>query len=166
MKEHGHVNDLQHDALDKGATATRFSYLQPPRPATGVSPALRARSVPRVSRRVSPKAGVSEGVSDRVSPGTLSTLWTLRSQGPKGPRGHPVGHSLGQTRFRGHSRGHSRDTSGPKGPRDSCSRSGGGCNLIHLLCVLSPALLSKKSSCVFVFPSSSRVLGGQQYRSS
>ena len=43
----------------------------------------------------------------------------------KGPRGHPFEHSLGHPRFRGHPRGHSRDTSGPKGPRDSCSRSEG-----------------------------------------
>ena len=42
------------------------------------------------------------------------TFWTLRSAGPEGPQRHPEGHS--------------RDTSGPKGPRDSCSRSGGGCN--------------------------------------
>ena len=39
------------------------------------------------------------------------TFWTLRSPGPERPQRHPDGHS--------------RDTSGPKGPRDSCSRSGG-----------------------------------------
>ena len=44
-------------------------WLRSPRPATGVSPALRARSVPGVSPRVSLKTGVSEGVSEGVSPG-------------------------------------------------------------------------------------------------
>ena len=79
------------------------------RPGTGVSRPVRARSVPGVSSRVSAKTGVSEGVSYGVS------------AGPFGPRGHPVGHSFEHPRFRGHSRGHSGDTSGPKGPRDSCA---------------------------------------------
>ena len=67
-------------------------------------------------------------VSGTLRGHSRDTFWTLRSPGPKGPRGDPVGHSLGHPRFRGHPRGHSRDTLGPKGPRDSCSRSGGGCN--------------------------------------
>ena len=39
------------------------------------------------------------------------TFWTLRSPGPEGPHKHPERHS--------------RHTSGPKDPRDSCSRPGG-----------------------------------------
>ena len=39
------------------------------------------------------------------------TFWTLRSPRPEGPQRHPEGHFW--------------DTSGPKGPRDSCSRPGG-----------------------------------------
>ena len=41
---------------------------------------------------------------------SLDTFWTLRAPGPEGPQRHP--------------KGHFRDTSGPKGPRDSCSRPG------------------------------------------
>ena len=52
------------------------------------------------------------------------TFWTLRSPA-EGPRGHPVGHSLDTPHFRGHSWGHSGDTSGPKRPRDYCSRPAG-----------------------------------------
>ena len=40
-------------------------------------------------------------------------------------RGHPVGHSVGHPRFPEHTRGHSPEQSGPKGPRDSCSRLAG-----------------------------------------
>ena len=68
------------------------------RPATGVSRALRARSVPEVSPRVSPKMG---GVRGSVRRGSRDTFWTLWSPGPEGPRGHPVGHSLGHPPFSG-----------------------------------------------------------------
>ena len=80
----------------------------------GVSGALRApgsgvskkcpQSVPRVSKTCPNTPGTLSGHSG-------DTFWTLRSPGPKGPQRHPEGHS--------------RDTSGPKGPRDSCSRPGG-----------------------------------------
>ena len=59
--------------------------LQSRRPATGVSRALRARSVPGVSPRVSRKWGVSEGVSDELSSGPFGdtlgdTPGTLRAR--------------------------------------------------------------------------------------
>ena len=71
-----------------------------------------------------PGSGVSKkcpeslpGVSKRYPRHSGDTLGTLfghsGAPGPEGPRRHREGHS--------------RDTSGPKGPRDSCSRSG-GCN--------------------------------------
>ena len=65
------------------------------RPATGVSRALRARSVPEVSPRVSPTMGGVRGDPGDTPSGTPSD--TLH--------------------FWGHSRGHSGDTSGPKGPK-------------------------------------------------
>ena len=98
-------------------------------PVTGVSRALRARSVPGVSPRVSPKMGgvrrsVRRGVAfgprapecpksvPRVPPEcqkgvrtlqghSRDTFWTLRCSGPEGPRGHPVGHSVGHPPFSG-----------------------------------------------------------------
>ena len=88
----------------------------------GVPGGPRLRSVQKVSREC-PRS--VKKVSGTLRGHSRDTFWTLRSLGPKGPRGHPVGHSLGHPRFRGHPRGHSRDTSGPKGPRDSCTRSGG-----------------------------------------
>ena len=91
--------------------------LQPPRPAAGVSRALRARSVPRESPRVSPNTGVSEG--SECSGGCL--------RGPLGPglwSAQKVSRECPRSVFL-HPRAYSRDTSGPKGPRDSCSRSGG-----------------------------------------
>ena len=131
----------------------RTLQLQPPRPATGVSRALRARSVQSVPPRVSPKTGVSEGVSEGGSPGpfgprapecpksvpTISrtlcshsgdTLGTLfghsGARGPKDPwtplRTLPRTPPFSGTPSGAHS-GHLN--SGPKGPRDSCSRSGG-----------------------------------------
>ena len=92
----------------------RGRVLQTPRPATGVSRALRARSVPgSVPESVPQKRGVSDRVSDGVS------------LGPFGPQRHPVGHSVGHSPFLGDTLGDTpRDTSGPtgpKGPRDSCS---------------------------------------------
>ena len=84
------------------------------RPPTGAGP-----SVPGVS----PKIGVSDGVSGRVSPGPFGPRapeCPLRSPGPEGPWRHPAGHSVGHPDFRGHSVRHSRGHSGPKGPRDSC----------------------------------------------
>ena len=101
--------------------------MRTPGPGTGVSRALRARSVPGVSLkmslgpfgprapecpesvpRVSPEC--QKGVSD--TPGhSQDTFWTLRSPRPESPQRHPEGHSW--------------DTSGLKGPRDPCSRPGG-----------------------------------------
>ena len=105
----------------------RHFLLQSPRPATGVSRALRARSVPGVSvgvflgpsapglrsvQRVSWECPRSvKKVSRTLRGHSRDTFWTLRSPGPEGPQRHLEGHSW--------------DTSGPKGPRDSCSRSGG-----------------------------------------
>ena len=73
----------------------------------GVSGALRA-----------PGSGVSKKCPRSVRDTFLTlrghsrdTFWTLWSPGPEGPQRHPEGHS--------------RDTSGAKGPRDSCSRPGG-----------------------------------------
>ena len=95
--------------------------LQSPRPATGVSRgilrgvsgALRApgsevskkcpESVPGVSKRCPDTSGTLSGhFLDTPEPGAR--------RAPETPRRTP--------------RGHSRDTSGPKGPRDSCSRPG------------------------------------------
>ena len=90
--------------------------LRTPRPATGVSRALRARSVPGVSPKTrgvqgsvrrgvsgalrAPGSGVSKkcpesvpGVSKRCPGHSGETLGTLF--------GHPVGHSLGHPRFSG-----------------------------------------------------------------
>ena len=110
------------------------------RPATGVSRALRARVFWGVSPRVSPKTGVSDGVShgalrvpgsgvsnkspesvsgvskrcSRHSGDTLGTLFRHSGAwGPKGPRT-----LRGTPPFSGHSRGHSMGHWGPKGPRD------------------------------------------------
>ena len=99
------------------------SWVATPRPATGVSRALRARSVPGVFLGVSlrpfgPRAPEWPKVSPECpghlfdTPGTLSGhFWPLRSPGPEGSQRHPEEHT--------------RDTSGPKGLRDSCSRPGG-----------------------------------------
>ena len=76
---------------------------------------------------VSPKAGVSEGQSVQKEPRKCPPGGTLF--GHSGDRGrlgygevHPFGHSLGHPRFRGHLQKSLRVR---KGPRDSCSRSGG-----------------------------------------
>ena len=115
--------------------------LQPPRPAKGVSRALRARSVPRVSPRVSPKRGCPRECPKGcprallISPG-LRSVQKVSQECPRSVKLRCPGHSgdtLG-TLF-----GHSPKrpgtplltlprTSGPKGPRDSCSRWGGGRN--------------------------------------
>ena len=76
--------------------------LRPPLPATGVSQALRARSV-------SGSVPESRGHS-------LDTFWTLRSPGPEGPWRHSVGHSRRHPGFPGHSQGHSRRHFGPEEP--------------------------------------------------
>ena len=91
------------------------------------------------------KRGVSEGVSDGVFPGLLQSVQKVPRECPRSGRdtfltlrdtlGTLFGHSRSPgarntpsdtpsdtPRFRGHSRGHSGETSGPKGPRDSCSR--------------------------------------------
>ena len=118
--------------------------LHPPRPATGVSRALRAQSVPEcpsgcLRRRSGPGLRSVQRVSKECPQSvrdtfltlrgrSRDTLWTLRSPGPERRRRHPEGHS--------------RDTSGPKGPRDSCSRSGGGCKprvLVLLSCATGSA---------------------------
>ena len=96
--------------------------LQPPRPATGVSRALRARSVPGVSLGVSlgpfePRAPECPKSVPRVSPEcqkgvptlqghSRDTFWTLRSPGPEGPERTP----------RGTPRGTLPGHSGPEGP--------------------------------------------------
>ena len=115
----------------------RFGLSKAPRVATPPTRymSLSGPSGPGVSPRVSPKTegfeGVLEGVSKRCSGHSEDTLRTLFGhsgvRGPFGRWGHSFGHSLDHPRFRGHRRGHFRDTSGPKGPRGSCSRSG-GCN--------------------------------------
>ena len=94
--------------------------LQPPRPATGVSRALRARSVPgvfcqgvlgpfeprlRSVQKVSPECPECPDTFLALRGHSRETFWTLRSPRPEGPQRHPEGHS--------------RTTSGPKGPRDS-----------------------------------------------
>ena len=73
-----------------------------PQPATGVSRALRARCVPGVS-----------------------VIGHSGARVPKGPRDTQSDTPSDIPPFRGHSWGYSGDTSGPKGPRDSCSRPGG-----------------------------------------
>ena len=126
--------------------------LRPPWPATGVSRALRARSVSRsvpenrgvsesVPRSVSgalraPGSGVSKkcpesvpGVSKRCLRHSGDTLGTLfghsGTRGPKGPGDTPWD-TLGDTPVFGDTLGDTPgDTSGPKGPRDPCSRPGG-----------------------------------------
>ena len=92
--------------------------LQPPRPATGVSRALRARGVSgSVPESVPENRGFSGSVPRSVSGArrhSRDTFWTLRSPGPEDT---PVfGDTLGDT---------PGDTSGPKNPRDPCSRPGG-----------------------------------------
>ena len=108
-------------------------HVQRPRPATGVS---RARSVPGVSLAVSlgPFGPRSVQKVSRECPRSVrdtfltlrghsrDTFWTLRSPRPEGPQRHPEGHS--------------RDTSGPKGPRDSCSRSGALQCFIAIVCLI------------------------------
>ena len=130
-------------------------------PAAGVSRALRARVFPGVSPRVSPKTGVSGGVSPMgcpqapSSPGLRSVRKASRERlrsvkkvsrtlgghsrdtfwtlraGLEGVQGHLVGHSVGYPRFWGHSRGHSPEHSGPKGPRDPCNWSAGSQLQLH-----------------------------------
>ena len=107
---------------------------------------------PEVSPGVSPKTGVSPGVSHGVSPGpfgprasecpksvprvsgtpfrhsgdTLGTLFGHSgARGPKGPGDTPWD-TPGDTPVFGDTLGDTPgDTSGPKGPRDPCSRPGG-----------------------------------------
>ena len=90
------------------------------RPATGVSRALRARSVPGVS----PKMGGVRGSVRRGVPGALRALCPESVPGVSGT-GHPFGHSLGHPPFSGTLSGTLRGHFGPKGPRDSCSRPAG-----------------------------------------
>ena len=78
------------------------------------------------------------GVSKRCPGHSGDTLGTLfghsGARGPKGPGDTPSDTPSDTPHFRGHSRGHSGDTSGPKGPRDSCSRPAGflrGCALLR-----------------------------------
>ena len=95
--------------------------LRTPRPATGVSRALRARSVPGVSPRVSPKTG---GVRGSVRRGVFGALWApgsgVSKKCPESVRGVSKrclgrsGDTLG-TLF-----GHS-GAWGPKGPGDAPS---------------------------------------------
>ena len=66
------------------------------------------RSVQRLSQEC--RRSVKK-VSRTLRGHSRDTFWTLQRPGPEGPQRHPEGHF--------------RDTSGPKGPRDSCSRSGG-----------------------------------------
>ena len=131
--------------LSNAGKPQTVTNLENPRPATGVSRALRARSV-ECSRECPRKRGVSEGVSDGVSPGPFGprtpecpksdprvspecqrgvrtlrghsrdTFWTLRSPGPEEPWRHPVGHSLGHPPFAGTLSGTLREHFGPKGP--------------------------------------------------
>ena len=82
--------------------------LRTPRPATGVSQALR---VPGVSRRC---PGHTGHFLDTPEPGARSA-----------PETPPLDTPSSTPCFRGHPRGHAAGTSGPKGPRDSCSRPGG-----------------------------------------
>ena len=107
-----------------------FRELRTPRPATGVSDGVSQRA---------PGSGVSNRVSreclrsvPRVSteclghlfdtPGTLSGHFL---DTPEPGAGENLSDTPSDTPgFRGHSRGHSGDTSGPKRPRDSCSRPG------------------------------------------
>ena len=112
----------RHKTSIKNNFARLFLGLRSRRPATGVSRALRARSVPGVSPRVSPENGgcprecptgcppraperpksvprVSRSVkkvSRTLRGHSRGTFWTLRSPGPEGPRG-----SLGHPHFRG-----------------------------------------------------------------
>ena len=94
------------------------------------------------SARVCPRRGVPAGLRSvqKVSrecrkgapdtPGTLSGhFWTAR--GPLGPGHTPSDTPSDTPHFRGHSQGHSGDTSGPKGPRDSCRRPAGSERKIH-----------------------------------
>ena len=133
----------------KSLTATPF------KPTLRTLRALRARSVPGLFRRVSRKPGVFEGVSHRVSPGPfrpqtrkcpksvprvspecpghlLDTPGTLSGyflDTPEpGVRSTPWDTPSETSGFRGHS----RDTSGPKRPKDSCSRPGGSQNSLPL----------------------------------
>ena len=129
-------------AEPEGATATKNqmvveqSLLQPPRPATGVSRALRARSLPGVSFGVSlgpfaPRAPECPKSVPRVSPecqkgvphtpGTLSGHFSDTPEpgarrAPETPRGTLPGHF------------------GPEGPERLLSQVGGGCNS-HVLFV-------------------------------
>ena len=73
------------------------------------------KSVPRVSPECQKGGRTLRGHS-------RDTFWTRWSPRPEGPQRHPEGHS--------------RDTLGPKGPRDSCSRSGG-----RNICVIISGLM-------------------------
>ena len=90
------------------------SELRTPRPATGVSRALRARSVPGVSPRVSPKTGGVRGSVRRGVPGPF---------GPRAPECPKSVPRVSPECQKGDT-GHSRDTlgtlfghSGARGPR-------------------------------------------------
>ena len=126
--------------------------LRTPRPATGVSRALRARSVPGVSPRVprcptspfAPRSGVSKRCPESVPTfltlhaGTLSGHF-LDTTKPGAPSDTPSD----TRRFRGHSRGHSGDNSAQETPvadrgvrktkseRKSCSH----CNFQEFRCL-------------------------------
>ena len=82
------------------------------------------KSVPRVSSEC------QKGVPD-----TLGTLWghflDTPEPGARRARGHPIGHSLGHPPIFGDTLG---DTSGPKGPGDSCSRPAGSQPLVAKSC--------------------------------
>ena len=79
------------------------------------------KSVPRVSKRCPGHSGDTLG----------HFLDTPVSVGREGPRRHPEGHS--------------RDTSGPKSPRDSCSKSGA----LQIECSTP---LSRNTSCASILP--------------
>ena len=82
----------------------------------------RAPECPKSVPRVSPEC--QKGVPD--TPGTLSGHFGHSgARGPKGSGDTPSDTPSDTPHFWGHSRGHSGDTSGPKGPRDSCSRPAG-----------------------------------------
>ena len=105
--------------LTKVATPTAcYRSLSGPRSVPGVSLGVslgpfgpRApespESVPRVSRECQKGVRALRGHSRD----TLGDTFWIRSPGPEGPQRHPEEHS--------------RHTSGPKGPRDSCSRPAG-----------------------------------------
>ena len=133
LVDQGHFTKCQSHVLliPCGFASVDAIGLQPPRPATEVSRALRARSVPGVS------LGVSLGPFGLRAPECPKSVPRVSPECQKGVPDTPrtlSGHFLdtpepGARRApetpRGTLPGHSRDTSGPKGPRDSCSRPGG-----------------------------------------